>query len=1173
MPGPSRPGKPHPESGKVSRYELRELLGEASSGPVYKAWDPELERSVALRLIPPGLAGQGEDRQQLLREARTVSLLEHPNVCPVYEMGEADDGSLFLVSGYCEGETLAERMQRSPLRPEGAVELAAQIAAAVAQAHEQGIVHGRLRPTNVRIGADGLARVVDFGLSGLEERTWATALDRAAASAMVSEYLAPELLGGEAVSTRSDVWAIGALLFAMMTGKPPSRLGLAGQEPMPATREGMPDDLARILDRALATRPAERHAQAGDLRDDLRGLRRMGSRPSASGASPGARTPGRPPEVAGARRLSQYRIGELLGGGGMGVVYKAEDLQLGRTVALKFLPLELASEPAAKARFLQEARAASALDHPNICTIYEVGETDEHQLYLAMPCYDGETLKARISRGPLPVTEALDCALQVARGLAKAHRQGIVHRDVKPANLMVTADGLVKILDFGVAKLAGEVGLTRTGSTVGTPAYMAPEQIRSEPVDARADLWSLGVVLYEMVTGQRPFPGENQEAVAHAILTREPEPLARLRPDAPAGLERIVGGLLAKDPAQRLPTADAVSADLRLLLGLPPSSVAASALPALLRTPRKSFRVSWRRGLAVALALLAAVALLLRLRDPFAGEETPRQATFSQLTDREGREMFPSLSPDGNYFVYSRLDGGDQDVFLQRVGGGNPINLTAESPADDSQPAYSPDGQWIAFRSERGGGGLFIMGATGESVRRITDFGFQPSWSPDSRELAFSTEAVTDPMARSTLRQAWRVEVATGRRRMVAKGDAAQPSWSPGGYRIALWGIDDDRWRLWTLPADGGTLTPVLDADEKTNPWSPVWSPDGRHLYFLSNRGGSVNLWRLPIDERSGRALGEAEPVTTPAQSVSAFSLSRDGRRILYSTRETRSIVESVGFDPGTGRTEGSPRTVARLMRKVSVVEPSPRGDWLVMAGEAPAGEDLFVMHPDGSGLRQLTDDPHHDRFPDWSADGRRIFFFTDRSGRLQIWTVQPDGGGLRAVITRPKAEPFNPHPSPDGRWLACNLGFEGVVLFDLLQPLKPPVPLAIRGKEDHILVASSWSADGAELAGQFAPRKVLQDLGSSGSMAVYSLASKSVEVLPAAGEWPRFVGDGRILLFYRDGAIHAIDRRSRRSWKVAAPPEGSVFNYVAPARDARTLYTVRTLSEGDVWLMDQRSP
>ena len=267
------------------------------------------------------------------------------------------------------------------------------------------------------------------------------------------------------------------------------------------------------------------------------------------------------------RVISHYRILGPLGGGGMGVVYKAQDLSLERVVALKFLPPELSRDPDAKTRFLQEARAASTLDHPNICTIHEVGETDEGQLYLAMACYDGETLKQRLQRGPLPIDEALETAQQIARGLVKAHRSGIVHRDIKPANLMITADEIVKILDFGIAKLAGAAGLTRIGSSLGTPGYMSPEQARGEEVDHRTDVWSLGAVLYEMVTGRRPFRGEHDQAVLYALFNLEPDPVEQLRPDAPPELVRIIGRMLTKDPDRRYLTAGEALADLRALYG------------------------------------------------------------------------------------------------------------------------------------------------------------------------------------------------------------------------------------------------------------------------------------------------------------------------------------------------------------------------------------------------------------------------------------------------------------------------------------------------------------------------------------------------------------------------------------------------------------------------------
>jgi serine/threonine protein kinase/tetratricopeptide (TPR) repeat protein len=260
--------------------------------------------------------------------------------------------------------------------------------------------------------------------------------------------------------------------------------------------------------------------------------------------------------------ISHYRITRKLGEGGMGVVYQAEDMRLKRTVALKFLPPEATRDPEAKARFIHEARAASSLDHPNICTIHEIDETDDGRLFLAMACYEGETLKERIARGPLPLDEAVDITRQVAEGLAKAHERDIVHRDVKPANIFVTADGLVKILDFGLAKLSGQTQLTREGTTVGTAHYMSPEQSVGRDADRRSDLWSLGAVLYEMITGRVPFPGEHAQAVTYAVLNTEPEPATGLRTGVPLELERIAGKCLQKDPSERYQTAADLLADI-----------------------------------------------------------------------------------------------------------------------------------------------------------------------------------------------------------------------------------------------------------------------------------------------------------------------------------------------------------------------------------------------------------------------------------------------------------------------------------------------------------------------------------------------------------------------------------------------------------------------------------
>jgi serine/threonine protein kinase/tetratricopeptide (TPR) repeat protein len=297
------------------------------------------------------------------------------------------------------------------------------------------------------------------------------------------------------------------------------------------------------------------------------------------------------------KTISHYRILEKLGEGGMGVVYKAEDTKLGRPVALKFLPPELTRDDEANKRFIQEARAASALDHPNICTVHEIDETNEGQTFIAMACYEGESLKAKIERGPLKLDEALEIATQTAQGLAKAHGEGIIHRDIKPANILVTKDGLVKIVDFGLAKLAGTKA-TKTGKTLGTAQYMSPEQARGENVDARSDIFSLGAVLYEMLTGRHAFPGEYEQAALYAILNQNPEPVTALRSGIPMEFERIVMKMLVKSPAERYQRLDDFLVDLRALK----KQVESRGEPIV--RPRVRSR---RRGIAIAIAAAAVI--------------------------------------------------------------------------------------------------------------------------------------------------------------------------------------------------------------------------------------------------------------------------------------------------------------------------------------------------------------------------------------------------------------------------------------------------------------------------------------------------------------------------------------------------------------------------------------
>jgi eukaryotic-like serine/threonine-protein kinase len=894
---------------------------------------------------------------------------------------------------------------------------------------------------------------------------------------------------------------------------------------------------------------------------------------AASGwaASGSAATPERRPGGGMLGRVvSHYRILSPLGGGGMGVVYKAQDLSLERIVALKFLPPELTRDFEAKSRFLQEARAASALDHPNICTIHEVGETDEGQLFLAMACYDGETLKQRLQRGRLPIEDALETAQQVARGLVKAHRHGIVHRDIKPANLMISSDEIVKILDFGIAKLAGAAGLTRVGSSLGTPGYMSPEQARGEEVDSRTDVWSLGAVLYEMVTGRRPFRGEHEQTVLYSLFNEEPAPVEQLRPEAPPELARIIGRMLAKDPERRYPTAAAALADLRALYGpatgtasLTGQATGTTSLPPALAETAGPRRRRLAAALAVALLVAASAGAYLLLRSRQGSGAAPQQAHYHRITDFEGKETFPSLSPDGTFFVYAKADGGRSKLFLQRVGGGNPIDLTKDSPFDDTQPAYSPDGQQIAFRSERDGGGIFLMGATGESVRRLTDFScYNPTWSPDGNEIACAQDNIANPVRRVLLpSKLWRVQVAGGKASVVFAGDAVQPAWSPHGARIAYWSVTPGTAQrsLWTIPAAGGAPERVTD-DSHLN-WSPAWSSDGTFLYFSSDRSGPLNIWRVPIDEASGKVLGPAEPLTTPSPSSGLMSFSRDGRSMIYASDESRSNLEKLPFDPSLGRVTATERTqVTHGSHEVRFGSVSPDGKWIAYDTSAPQ-EDVFVVHPDGTGERQLTNDAWKNRVPTWLGDGSRVIFYSNRSGKYEAWSIRPDGSGLEKLTSVPDQPVYEITSSPDGKRLACNLGISGAAFFDLAVPLQRRIPWVIPRPPDARVVfnATSWSKDGARLAGTDGTRRIV----------LYSIDRHTFHEFPQRGLFPIWLSDGLRLLYLdlADGGVRLLNTATSKDYELLRPPPSAAFKALGMSPDDQTLYVVSASEQGDIWI------
>jgi len=895
------------------------------------------------------------------------------------------------------------------------------------------------------------------------------------------------------------------------------------------------------------------------------------------------------------KQIGHYLVTRRLGHGGMGEVFLAQDTTLGRSVALKLLRSDFTQDEDRVRRFRHEARAASALNHPNILTIHEIGQEGSLH-FIATEYVEGETLRQHIAESRITLSQSLDLATQVASALSAAHQAGIVHRDIKPENVMLRTDGYVKVLDFGLAKLSEPKRLdtisptlpkieTEPGVVMGTVSYMSPEQARGQVVDARTDIWSLGVVLYEMVAGRQPFEGGTASDVMSLILQREPLPLTRHAPEVPAELERIVKKALRKDKEERYQLVKDLSIDLRsfrkdleheeeIERSSSPSSIPKSgqSTAAIAHTTSSAEYIvtgikQHMRAVALILGMmvLSAAGWYWLTHRSSASRQTSalRNVTFTQLTEQAGPEYFPSLSPDGKSFVYASYAAGNWDIYLQRVGGKNAINLTKDSPADDTQPAFSPDGNSIAFRSERDGGGIFVMGATGESAKRLTDFGFNPSWSPDGKEIVCATEGIVlKPGSRTNTSQIFTVNVATDDKRLITDIDAIEPSWSPHGDRVAYQGRRNNTQRdVFTIPSRGGE--PVEVTNDSALDWDPVWSPDGNYLYFISDRGGSMNLWRVPIDEKTGKTFGPPEAITTPTPFIAHLSFSSDGHQIAYAHVVRTGNLQRINFDPLKEVTKGQASSIAQASRVAFCSDLSADGEWLTFDTQTDKQEDIFVVRRDGSGLRQLTDDNFKDRAPRWSPDGKRILFFSDRSGTWQIWIMNADGSGLQQV-SYAEFTIVNPIWSPDGTRIAYrNLVSRTWEMIDVAKSWKEQTPQTLPSINNTEPVWMwSWSPDGKKLAGMHTTK------APTSGIVVYSLESQRYEQLTDFGGQPVWLSDNRRLLFQDQGKLYLIDSQTKKYHEVLSIAPGEFGNGVTLPRDNRLIYFTQLTTEADIWLM-----
>jgi eukaryotic-like serine/threonine-protein kinase len=883
------------------------------------------------------------------------------------------------------------------------------------------------------------------------------------------------------------------------------------------------------------------------------------------------------PEVTSASRgqlpqpgalIGSYRLGEQIGIGGMGVVFEGEDLRLGRRVAIKILTLPLdgvGDEPVQ--RFRRESRAASLLNHPNIVSIFDAGvDTERGSYYIVTEFIEGRTLREILNSEPqsLDKRSVVDILTQTASALGAAHEAGIIHRDIKPENIMLRPDGIVKVLDFGLAKLRERQDgsavqppelRTRPGHLAGTIHYLSPEQAAGRPMDSRSDLFSLGVVAYELATGQRPFEGVTDGAIYNAILRHTPAPPSVLRPAFDTEFDNLVMRAIEKDPELRFQTAADLRSACKLLeRGSSPSG------SAIFRRPQTR-RFKFTPWIAVG-AVLSASFLWTYWRFGDSGPtEIAIPVRFERLTDDPGEERFPNLSPDGGQFIYSKATRGNWDIYLKRTGGMTAANLTENSFADDTEPALSQDGGLIAFRSERDGGGLFMMEATGENPRRVSLEGHLPSWSPDGRALVYSDQTFQVPGIRGAPTSRLHIiELQSGRRRTLPTGDAIQPRWSPHGHRIAYWGIDSGGQRdLFTIDARGDA-TPVPVTQDTAIDWNPVWSPSGEELFFISNRSGTMSLWRVRIDERSGRILGPPEPIRIPAESVGHVSFSASGNSFVYSQIDHRVNLFRVGFDPSRLAVRDNPMPVGIDGFNVTNIEFSPDQQRIVYDTVGEKVEDLWVMNIDGSGRRRLTSDPYKDRGPAWSPRGEEIAFYSDRTGRYELWMIRPDGSGMRQLTSTDGPEHLlMPVWSRDGRLLFAPRTPGTPVIVDphRSSPVREPQPAPGLDGFDRAFFAPAPDRGEWMLIDTGDP--ALPDLW------LYSYAGGKMQPLGVKGRSPVFLPGSQQIIYARETSCFIFDIGARREHELFSVAPNEIY-MLAPKKDGQ-IYFTQTNRDSDLWI------
>jgi serine/threonine protein kinase len=871
--------------------------------------------------------------------------------------------------------------------------------------------------------------------------------------------------------------------------------------------------------------------------------------------------------------LSHYRILEKLGGGGMGVVYKAEDTELGRFVALKFLPDDVAQDSQALERFRREARAASALNHPNICTIYEIAKQDG-RVFLVMEFLDGHTLKHRISGKPLPVEEVLELGIEIADALDASHVKGILHRDIKPANIFVTDRGHAKVLDFGLAKLTTAGGalslsamptaeesshLTRPGVAMGTLIYMSPEQVRGEELDARSDLFSFGAVLYEMATGAQPFRGDTPGVIADAILNRNPVPPLRLNPVLSPKLEESIAKALEKDKKLRYQNAADIRSELKRLKR--DATVSDSALVAAsgIRSSRRKSRLAWAGVTLALLAIAGTFAFYRATRAGKGGNFMFQKMELKKLTN-SGNVQFAAISPDGKYVAYVADEGAEKSVWIRQVNADSSVKVLGGAQTDYGGLSFSPDGSYLYFsRIDEGSktvASLYRMPALGGTVRKVaSNVDTAVTFSRDGKRIAFASE---DPSF-TTMHLLVSDPDGSNKKTLTTVDDAViptfAPAWSPDGSTIVVTaGSASKGQSLLAVNASDGTVRTLCTPGVPLG--QAAWLPDQSGLLVVVtdySKGSHGQIWYVSYPS------GKIEKLTNDLSdySIAALGTSTYGSGLVaISSESTSAVWVAENGNPADARqvTSGDP-SVSQL-------------DWLAEKSLVYSTMDgeIGAMDADGTKARLLTlSDDHTNAFPAACGDGRHIVFVSSRRGEPTLWRMDADGSNPTQLSTIANYNRNPPACSPDGKW-ALFTAEQGSTFALRKVPVEGGQPTPVANE----LWTSSISPDGKQVA------SYTTATGPDGRVytVLISMAGGSqTRVAETPPEGPQFVWspDGKALQYIQ------VDKGTANIWEqpLSGGPPRPISNFssqqmfsFARSRTSKGLAMARGQVKSDVVLI-----